>query len=191
MIDWWNSLSGVLQAFYLVAFLASGILLVQTILMVAGFGMDDFTVGDVDHGGPGDHASGLQILSLRSITAFLAGFGWIGVVALTAGSPVWLAAILALAAGVALTGLILWLMRSMRRLAHDGTIDYANAVGQTATVYVTIPPGAAAGGQVEVMVQGRLATVAAISRGETAIAPGTKVTVAALADRATLVVAPF
>ena len=191
MTDWWNSLSGVLQVLHLIAFLATGIVLVQTVLLVTGSGMDDFTTGDVDHGGPGDHAAGLSVLSLRTITAFFAGFGWTGVVVLKEGGSILLAVLLATAVGVALAAAIIWLMRSMRRLAHSGSVDYANAVGQVATVAVTIQPHAAAGGQVEVMVQGRLATVAAISRGAVPIPIGAKVTVAELADRRTLIIVPF
>ena len=188
MTDWWNSLSAVLQIFYGIAIFSSFVLVVQTIMLVAGLGMHDFTTGDLDQGGQGDHASGLSFLSLRTIIAFLTGFGWTGVLVTNAGGSIYLAAPLALLVGFALAATILWLMRSMRRLAHDGSLDYANAIGQVATVYVTIPPRAAAGGQVEVMVQGRLSIITAISRGEVAIAPGTKVRVSELADRTTLIV---
>jgi membrane protein implicated in regulation of membrane protease activity len=157
--------------------------------MLLGAGVDDmsFGGGDADHAA-GDHATGLQFLSLRTITAFGVGFGWTGVAVLNGGGGLGLAIPLALVAGLLLAAIVLFLMRSMRRLSHSGSLDYANAVGQVATVYVTIPPAAAAGGQVEVLVQGRLATVAAVTRGDAPIAPGTKVRVAELADRTTLIV---
>jgi membrane protein implicated in regulation of membrane protease activity len=83
------------------------------------------------------------------------------------------------------------LMRSMMRLQSSGTLNYQNAVGEVATVYVTIPAEGKAGGQVEVMIQGRLSVAEALHKGVTAIAPGTKVKVVEMIGRSTLVVEPL
>ncbi|MEK7415951.1 MAG: hypothetical protein AAB263_21825 [Planctomycetota bacterium] len=188
MSDWWNALTPLLQVLYGLAIFSTVVLIVQTMLLFAGVGRHDLATGDLEHGGAGDHPSGLSLLSARTITAFLAGFGWTGVIVLTADGGQMLALILATIAGLALAAMILWLMRNLRRLAHEGSRDLSNAIGLVATVYVTVPPHAGVGGQVEILVQGQLCTVAAISHGETPIAPGTKVRAAELVDRNTLVV---
>jgi hypothetical protein len=191
MSAWWSSLSVAQQAFYVIAFLGTGVSAVQFLLLVLGVGVYDLPESGALHvGGPGEHPSGLQALSLRTITAFLTGFGWTGVISLASGGALPWAVALASVIGLAFAWALLALMRSMCRLGHDGSIDYANAVGSVATVYIPIPPRGAAGGQVELLVQGRMATVAAISLAEAAIPSGAKVRVAELADRTTLVVTP-
>jgi serine/threonine protein kinase len=192
MMDWWSSLSTALQAFYIIAFLGTGVALVQSLFMLLGIGMHELPAAEIPHGdGLTEHGSGLQALSLRTITAFLTGFGWVGVVTLASGGALHLAVPLALIAGLAFARLLLWLMSSMYRLGHDGSVNYANAVGHVGTVYLSIPEGNSAGGQVELLVQGRMAMVSAISHGAVSIRPGTKIRVVGLADRTTLIVTPL
>jgi hypothetical protein len=189
---WWGSLTTVLQIFYIIAFLGTGVALVESVLMLLGVGMHDLPSADIPHDPSlNAHASGLQALSLQTITAFLTGFGWGGVVTLTSGGSVMLAVAVALIGGFILARTLLYLMSSMYRLAHDGTLNYDNAVGQVGTVYVTIPPRNTAGGQIEIMLQGRMAVASAITKGDAPIRPGAKVRVTELADRSTLFVTPL
>jgi hypothetical protein len=74
------------------------------------------------------------------------------------------------------------------KLQSAGNISYENAVGKIATVYVTIQPRGAQGGQVELVVQGRLRFVDAVTEGEEPISTGTKVRVKAALDSGTLLV---
>jgi hypothetical protein len=191
MIAWWDSLSNVLQLFYGVAFIGTGLLMVQAILILVGAEVADLQSGGMPHDMGGGHSGGLEMLSLRSLVAFSTGFGWVGVIALKSGQSLVVAAILATLAGLVLAGSIIWLMRSMRRFESDGTLIYSNAIGTVGTVVVSTQPHGSSGGQVEVMVQGRLAVIAAV--GDPAapvIAPGTKVTVLALTSANSLLVSP-
>ena len=93
MDDWWNSLGTELRVFYAIATAGTTVLVAQLALQVFGIGDGDADgadgmdgdVGadmDTDMDGDGDaHATGLNVLSIRSITAFIAGFGWAGVIA--------------------------------------------------------------------------------------------------------------
>jgi microcompartment protein CcmL/EutN len=56
---------------------------------------------------------------------------------------------------------------------------------------MAVPAATSGSGQVEVMVQGRLAIVQACTRGAAALAPRTKVKVVDLLDRSTLLVEPL
>ena len=186
---WWQALNLELQIFYGIGLLALLALVLQFVLLFFG-GFDDATdLGDA--GGVGDHGSGLGIFSFRGITAFFLGFGWTGVIVLKGGHSLALAIGLGLLVGTILMVAIFLLMRSMMRLQSSGTLDYQNAVGEVATVYVTIPAEGKAGGQVEVMIQGRLSVAEALHKGATAIAPGTKVKVVEMIGRSTLVVEPL
>lgn len=184
---WWNALNLELQVFYGIGILALLVLLLQFAMLLFG-GLDhdaDFSADDIDHD------SGLGLFSFRGITAFFVGFGWTGVIALKAGLPLAVAILLALLVGSALMVAIYFLMRAMMRLQSSGTLNYANAVGEVATVYVTVPAEGKSGGQIEVMVQGRLITTEAIHNGPERLSQGTKVKVVELIGRSTLLVEPL
>ncbi len=188
MSEWWNGLSFSLQVFHGIGILASVILVIQLILTLVGGDGDaggDFD-GDLDTGAADgldgiEHPSGLDILSTRTVIAFLAGFGWTGVVVLQAGRSMTSAVLIAVGVGMLLMISVFWMMRWLFSLRESGTLDYRNAVGQVGTVYVRIPPAGEGTGQVQVLVQGRLATVAAAGRGAEAVASGNKVKVTGLA----------
>lgn len=181
---WWNTLNLPLQIFYGVGIIAAILLVIEAIMTLLG--MDHHNVGDVSFENPG-----LGMLSLRSITGFFFGFGWSGVVALKSG--LMLPQAIAVACGVGfifLVGIYL-LMRAMFSLRASGTLDYQNAVGQIATVYVTIPPARSGSGQVEVLIQGRLQVIASMTMHPSSLSPQSKVRVTGLIDRGTLEVEPL
>ncbi len=185
---WWQGLSPELRVFYGIGIIATFFLLLQLALLLFGFGGVDDIGGLAD---VADQDSGLGLFSIRGITAFFLGFGWTGVIALKAGLGLVTAIILGLLVGGALMLAIYAMMRAMLRLQSSGTLDYHNAVGEVGTVYVTLPPFQKGGGQVEVMIQGRLVVADALQKGGSAIAPGTKVRVLEIVGRSTLLVEPF
>lgn len=182
---WWNELNLELQIFYAIGIVALLVLMIQLVLSIFG-GMDDGY--DVGHG---DHGSGLSFFSIRGVTAFFVGFGWSGVIALKAGFGVIGAIAVGTGVGVLLMAGIFLLMKSMLRLQSNGTLDFANAIGKVGTVYVTIPADKKAGGQVELLIQGRLTMADALSRGTEPLRPGTKVTIVEKIGHSTLIVEPL
>lgn len=183
---WWDALNFELQIYYGIAIISMFSLFIQ-ILLSFFMGMDD---GHADLGA-GDHPSGLNIFSVRGVTAFFLGFGWAGVVCTKAGLGTLATVAISLGVGGTLMFAILFLMLSLLRMQSSGTLDYSNAIGQTGTVYVTIPPDRRAGGQVEILIQGRLVTTEALQRGTEPLAPGTKVRAVEKIGGATLVVEPL
>jgi hypothetical protein len=191
MTEWWHTLDTAGQVFWAIALFGSLALAFQIILMLVGLGGHDLIVGDADLSGAGDHSSGLAFLSVRTVIAFFAGFGWAGVIADDAGLSVPLASGIALVAGLAMMATVFWILRRMMSLTCTGTLDYRNAVGQTASIYITVPAAMAGPGQVEVLVQSRLCTVQAMTRATAALPPRAKVRVVELIDRNTLLVEPL
>jgi membrane protein implicated in regulation of membrane protease activity len=96
----------------------------------------------------------------------------------------------ALAVGVVFMSVIYLMMRMLMSLRADGTLDYRNAVGQTGRVYVTIPALRGGEGQIEILIQGRLTTVHAVTDSPGALAPQTSVRVSAVENGNILVVSP-
>lgn len=183
--NWWDALNIELRIFYAIGLIALLVLLLQLLLSIFG-GMDDGM--DIDHA---DHGSGLSFFSIRGVTAFFTGFGWSGVIAMNAGLGLIPAIAIGMTVGVALMFGIFLLMTSMLRLQSSGTLDFANAVGQVGTVYVSVPGGRKAGGQVEVNFQGRLTMAEALFSGEETLRPGTKVKVVDKIGHSTLVIEPL
>lgn len=183
---WWDHLNFELQVFYGIAIVTLIILFFQMALTLI-FGADD----GLHHIDAMDNDSDVGIFSVRGITAFFTGFGWTGVICSKNSLHIIPTVILAFVVGFSLMMLIYGIMRSLIRLQSDGTLDYANAIGQTATVYLTIPPTQQPGGQIEVMIQGRLVTAQALYKGELSLAPGTKVNVVEKIGSTTLMVQPL
>lgn len=179
---WWDTLSFALKMFYGIGIIALFALAIQVGLSLI--------VGIEDGIDVGNHDSGMGILSIRGITAFFVGLGWAGVVLMQQGLALPMALFLSLLVGFGMMVAIYFMMRTLMKMEDSGSLDYANAVGQMGTVYVTIPPVKRPGGQVETMIQGRLVTAEALQRGSEPLKPGTKVQVVEKVGASTLIVEP-
>jgi len=206
MAEWWSALPGIQQFFYTVAFAASLVMVIQLVLSLVGlahgadadFGGDTGDFGGVDThldfgaGADGDHVvshdAGIGILSVRTIVAFFVGFGWGGVAMYDGTKNAALSLVVAALIGFAFMMIAFWLMNSIFKLREAGNVDYANAIGCSATVYVSIPARREGSGQVQVVVQGRLREVAAVTDEEERLAPGTRVVITRQIDPSTFVV---
>ncbi len=184
MSEWWNSLATAAQVFYAIGIVSGILLAIQVLLTIFGFDHHDLPDGTVDH------PDGLGVLSMRSVTGFFFAFGWSGVICLQSGLGLFASLAVAFVVGAAFLLGIYLLMRGLFSLRSSGTLDYKNAVGQIATVYVTIPPDLSGSGQVEVMVQGRLATVAAMTKHGAPLHQGEKTRVTGVIDQGTVEVVP-
>ena len=184
MIDWWINLEPKgMQTFVTIGLASSTILFIQMIALLVGgaFDVPDFDL-DVGDGG----ATGM--FSIRGIGAFFTGFGWTGAAVLAAGHSLTLAIFSATVVGVVVLIGFVAMMHWLHSLRSEGTVDYSNAIGQIGSVYVPIPPRRQGLGQIEVLVQKRMATVRALSDSEDRIANRTAVRVTELVDDRTLLV---
>ena len=159
-------------------------LVVQLVMLFLGHDGDAHPHDAID--GTGE----LPVLSLRAIVAFFVGFGWTGVATLNAGYSVPVATIAGLGVGGAFMGAVAVLMRVLYGLQQSGNIDYRNAVGSHAKVYSQIAPRMERTGQVEVLVQGRLRVVEAMTKADRALPSQSRVKVVDLVDPTTLLVEP-
>lgn len=186
--SWWAALGLELQFFYTIGIISTFIVLIQALLLLVGVGSDV----DVDDAGDLDDASdGLRMLSIRTIVAFLMGFGWAGVIALKSGIGLTISVVLAVLIGLIFMAGIFFLLRTLYSLGDSGTLDYRNAIGETATVYLPIPANESGPGEVEVMVQGRLQFVKAYTPADRKLTGRTHVLVIGLMDDQTLLVEPL
>lgn len=186
MVEWWNGLDSVLQVLYCVAIPATLVLLLETIIAMAGGGHDvdisdtsgldlgsDFPAGDVGfdidldldvHADVSDLPS-LRLFTVQGVVAFLCICSWTGIITygtMPLGMSLGLGAILGLIAMFILAKV----MQMISKLNQNGTVDFRNALGQTARVYLVIPAAGQGMGKVNVTIQGSMRECNAISRGE-------------------------
>lgn len=182
----WSSL-GVLEKVFASIGVAAFILIVlQTTMSLLGAEMHhDYDI-TADDGGMG-HAWGL--FSVRGLFGFLLGLGWGGLIALQRGCSSALAILIGAVLGVVIAFLLALLMKVINGLRSDGTLKMENAIGQTGTVYQRVPAKRTGQGKVQVVVQGRLQTLEAITDAETDLSPQCQIKVTAIASGNLLVVA--
>jgi membrane protein implicated in regulation of membrane protease activity len=206
MAEWWESLRTLQQFFLYVAVPFTLVLIIQSILTIAGLGGHDADVDadadfdvdvdadtNVDAGGGADmhagdgydvhadeptmHIAGFQFFTIRGLVAFFCIFGWSGY-ALAGTSLSTLPVILiATAAGLLAMLLIGLMFYSMRRLQASGNLKYSNAVGREAEVYLPIPALRSGRGKVMVTLQERLVEAEALTDDDQTIRTGETVQV--------------
>jgi serine/threonine protein kinase/membrane protein implicated in regulation of membrane protease activity len=142
-----------------------------------------------DHGHEGQGSWFSSALTFRAIVASLTFFGLAGRAALAAELEPARSLALAFAAGAGMLLFVAWLMRSLYRLRSDGTVRIQRAVGQTGTVYLSVPGNKAGAGKVHLSLQNRTVEYQAITRQET-LPAGTRVLVVAVLGSDTVEVVP-
>ncbi len=182
---WWNELSLAKQLFYGIGLLAGFMSVILAVMAMIGMehhdAVDAVGSADLGHGGGG-------IFSIKPLTGFFLGFGWAGGIAMDAGLSLIVALVIAMLAGSAIMGVVVAMIRAIYGMRSDGTVQVQKAVGAVGTVYITVPPRKAAGGQVTVNFSGRQETFAALSGAEQPIVSGEKVRVVSLIDNRTVLV---
>jgi hypothetical protein len=184
--------------FYLTCFLIGGTLLVgQFLLGLVGLGHlhelgdHDLHVDghDGDHEGDGNWFTGM--LTLRTLVAAVTFFGLGGLAGLRQWGPDLWPVTLAVAAAAGTGALLLVgsLMRWLRRQTASGTVHIDRAVGQKATVYLTVPGRKAGPGKVTVCVQNRTMEYQAVTPDQE-LPTGAKVVVVGVVNGDTVEVVP-
>lgn len=207
METWWENLGPVLQVLYCIAIPSTLVLVLQMILSMIGgesdggidvsdtSGLDmpgeldadvmfdgDVT-GDLPDGGP-MHDGGnpadfgtLKFLTLQTIVTFLTVFGWVSIACVSGGMSPVLGIVLGMVCGLVMMFIVAKLVQMSAKLAEDGTLNLKNAIGETATVYLTIPAKGGGEGKVTMQLQGRFCEIDAVNAGEKPLETGTQVLV--------------
>lgn len=192
----WEGLDPIGQVFFIIAIASTAILALQLILNMLGLAGHDADIGAGDHEIPADgdaaggdaHSSGLGILSVRTIVAFFVGFGWAGIATLRSGGSTAAAIAIAFGAGLVFMFTVFYVMKLIFRLSESGNIDFKNAVGQSGTVYTTIPAKGGGAGRIQLVVQGRMREMDAVTESESVLSPGMPITVEKFISGSTVLV---
>jgi len=146
--------------FLVCALLGGALLILQVLLGVLGF--DGHHAGDFH--GEAAAAEGLELVSIRALSAGLVFFGLTGLTLAARGWIFWLVLPVALGVGFAAVVGVAVAMRALLRLESDGTVSIESAIGEAGTVYLGIPGERAGRGKVTLLLQGRTVEYQAVSR---------------------------
>lgn len=142
----------------------------QVVLQMIGMGGDDVHF-DAEAGTDIDGAEGesnifFGILSFKSVTAFFAFFGLMGLAAPALGiESEALQIMMSVLAGVSASVAVALMMRGLTKLHASGTPNLEEAVGQYARVYLRIPGGQDGKGKITVSVGGQERELDAVTKG--------------------------
>ncbi|MDZ4774624.1 MAG: hypothetical protein SGI72_15970 [Planctomycetota bacterium] len=149
------------------------VLVVQTVMVIFGGGdhdtdaahMDTSDIGAANSGEVHAPDSGFGLFSVRTVAAFLTFFGLGGWAGLNAGWAPGATIAAASAAGLSMLFAVAWLFHAQKRLASQGNVEPAGAVGRTARVYLRIPEQNSGKGKITVALQGRTVELNAFTNG--------------------------
>ncbi len=167
MFDWLKSLSGLEIAYFIIACIGTVALLIQIVMMLIGAGGEADADFDTDTDGDGSldtHTdTGVSLFTVKGLTAFFAIGGWTGMLMLSYNVGVAITVPVSVVAGLAAYFIVWALIRLVLKLQEDGTLNYASAIGQTATVYVSIPASRTGRGKITLVLQGRYTELDAVT----------------------------
>ena len=138
--------------------------------------------------GHGELSEGLQLFSVRSLSAGVAFFGVGALAGRAFGLPSLVAPLVGLVVGAVAAVATAIAMRSMLRLESDRSFRIAETVGNSGEVYLGIPARREGTGKIHITLQGRLMELDAITPDD-AIATGAQVLVIDTIAPSTVIVA--
>ncbi|MBQ6900258.1 MAG: NfeD-like protein [Firmicutes bacterium] len=130
----------------------------------------------IDGGNPADFSIA-SMFSVQGVVTFLMVMGWISIVSINSGANPLTALLIGCGLGLLTMYLVARLMFASRRLAENGTVDIHNAIGESGTVYIPVPPKGKGEGKINLYLQGRYVEVSCISNEDEMIPTGTEVRV--------------
>lgn len=199
MNAWWEALSVLQKVLYCIAVPATLILILQTVMVIIGFGDGDggadFNPSDtsgldldvpadvsadistnIDAGdvSPSDFGS-LKLFTMQGVVAFFTTFSWVSLVLVKTKMPEAAALLLGFVCGAVMMYAVAKLLWFTARLAENGTFRLKSVIGEAAQVYVTVLPSGENGGKVTLKSSSRFAELDAITEGTETIPTGSTV----------------
>ncbi len=209
---WWGSLDLFTQILYCVSIPSTLILLIQTVLIIMGFGdggpdvnlsdtsgidlpdcdcgMCDVTdVSDVggDIANPADIGA-MHLFTFQGIVTFLCVFSWASILTYMACQLIPVALIVGFVLGAAAMFGVAKIIQLMGRLAQNGNIVARKFLGETGTVYIPIPANAKGTGKINIALGERYVEFEAVTEGAEELTSGEAVRVTDIRSENILVV---
>jgi hypothetical protein len=188
MEEWFAALTLFEKIYWVVALIASAILIILLILTLLGGDAEDMDAGDVDVDVEGDYGIGFQFLSFKNLMGFLTIFGWSGIACLDEGLSKGLTVLISIVCGLLMMFAMASLFYYLGKLQSSGTLRLKSALNQVGEVYLTIGAGRSKIGKVSITVQGTLRELEALTDEEKDLVLGNVVRVKDITENGLLIV---
>jgi len=160
----WSELDPMSQIYWLITAPATALFLFLLVISIFGSDVDSDVPTELDHPiGVDSDGIPFQFLSLKNIIGFFTMFGWSGLGFISIGLPIWQVLLFSFLCGFMMMLAMATLFYLMSKLAETGNMRLKNAIGRSGEVYLPIPPGREGIGKVQVVVQGTLQTLDAMT----------------------------
>ncbi len=186
---WWEALPILQKVYWLIAVPTTVVFLIQLVMLLIGGHGGDLDVESVDMDIELGHGAGLDVFTFKSIVSFLMFFGWSGLAAAESGFAAVGALLISFTVGLIMMLLTAWIFMMLLRLQENGIMRTNSSIGSTGDVYIAIPAKKAGLGKVQIVVQGALRTLDAMTDEATEIKTGALVEVIDV-EGSTLIVIP-
>lgn len=209
---WWGSLDIFTQILYCVSIPSTLILIIQTILIIMGFGdggpdmnfsdTSGFEIADTGAGmaDPADIADiggdianpadmgAMHLFTFQGIITFLCVFSWASILTYIGCGLIPVALIVGFILGGAAMFGVAKLIQAMGKLAQNGNIIARKFLGETGTVYIPIPANGKGMGKINIALGERYVEFEAVTEGAEDLASGESVRVTDIHSENILVV---
>ncbi len=171
MLDFFNKMPLMQQAYWYIALVSSFILLIVFVMTFFGFDTDADVDVDFDADVPDsdfhiDGGSGFQFFTFKNFVAFFTVFGWTGLSCIdshcSTGWTLFVSILAGLIMMVITTALFFW----MYKLEETGNLRIENAVGKIGEVYIPIGAKRSRMGKIHIKVQETLRELDALTDDE-------------------------
>lgn len=137
--------------------------------------IDGHTHGDLEDMPDLQDFDTLRLFTVQGLVGFFATFSWSSIAGISQGVNHWTAMLIGFVLGMVLMYIVAVIIKYSRHLSEDGTFNIRNTLGQTATVYLPIPPERQGQGKVNVTVHNRFLELSAITNEHRTIKTGESV----------------
>jgi hypothetical protein len=165
-MEFFNLMDPLLKTLWFIALPVTLIFIVQVIMTFIGMdaadGLHADFAGDME---VSDHGS-FQLFSVRNLVNFLLSFSWSGITLYNTIGNNTVLIIVSFLIGASFVALFFFVMRALHGMSEDNTFKLTNAVGKTASVYISIPAQKKGTGKVQVSVNGSVHEIEAITEHE-------------------------
>ena len=193
MGQWWTELTLLEQILYYIAIPATLVLCLQTIMTFIGMddeidSVDSGDIDDVDGDFDSDFEISFQMFTVRNFVAFFTFFGWGGIWAASIDYTPLMIVITSIVFGLVAMMISASFFYFMRKMTNNGNLVIKHAIGKVGEVYLTIPKNREGMGKVNVVVQGALRELQAVTDELVEIPTGKSIIVLGVLDHSTVIV---
>ncbi len=156
MNEWFSELTTIEKIYWIVAVVSSVFFLIQMISVFVLGDLDVQVAGDTDIDIEFDDGIPYQFFTLRNMVGFFTVFSWTGLACISAGYTVTTTLIISFISGLVMMAIMSTLFYFLSRMVSSGTMNYKNAIGKIATVYIPIQAKRGGMGKVQIEIQGSI-----------------------------------